>query len=67
MPAAKEVMGLTAIVLDVDSEASYKCCNCNAKHRAPIRIAFEEISMEFYVDEYFIKLVKDEEAQKTAE
>lgn len=60
LPAAKEVMGLTAIVLDVNSEASYKCCNCSAKHRASIRIAFEEISMEFYVDEYFVKLVKDE-------
>lgn len=67
LPAMDEVIGMTATVLEVDSKATYKCCNCSAEHRATIKIGFEDISMEFYIDKYFVTPENNERPQKTTD
>lgn len=58
--AVPELMDLTAIVIAVDCDThTYLCGGCDKNHSADVRIAFEDYSMEFYIDNNFIRAVNE--------
>lgn len=50
-PAAEELMGIEAIVIEVNcTDHTYVCGACENRHIADVKIAFADYTMEFYIN-----------------
>lgn len=59
-PAAPELMGKVATVIEVGASIPFMCGHCNETHLADTKIAFEEFTMEFYLDSCYLKPFRNE-------